>query len=92
MTRTSSPIRPQPRVTALFGGSAVLFHRLIDTIRAEDFEIAYRSSNPWKFMGNGFTEYEMTEGNDLSWYVEAAEKAPGRSRTSASSWHWHSAS
>jgi hypothetical protein len=25
-------------------------------------------------MGNGFTEYEMTEGNDLSFYVEVADK------------------
>lgn len=69
--------RVDGRVTALFGGSAVLFHRLIENIRAEDFEISYNSPNPWKFMGNGFTEYEMTEGNDLSWYVEAAEQAPG---------------
>jgi cation diffusion facilitator CzcD-associated flavoprotein CzcO len=65
------------RVTALFGGSAVLFHRLISEIRGEDFDVTYNSPNPWKFMGNGFTEYEMGD-NDLSWYVEAAEKAPAR--------------
>ena len=65
------------RVTALFGGSAILFHRMISEIRAEDFEITYNSPNPWKFMGNGFTEYELGD-NDLSWYVEVAEKAPVR--------------
>ena len=58
------------RVTALFGGSAILFQRMISEIRAEDFEIEYRSPNPFRFMGNGFTEYEMDEKNDLSFYVE----------------------
>lgn len=67
--------RVDGRVTALFGGTAVLFHRMISEIRGEDFEITYNSPNPWKFMGNGFTEYEMGD-NDLSWYVEVADKAP----------------
>ncbi|EAU37569.1 conserved hypothetical protein [Aspergillus terreus NIH2624] len=58
------------RVTALFGGSAVLFHRLISEIRGEDFEIEYNSPNSFRFLGNGFTEWEMDEKNDLSWYVE----------------------
>ncbi|KAJ9608745.1 hypothetical protein H2200_006516 [Cladophialophora chaetospira] len=66
--------RVDGRVTALFGGSAPLFHRIISEIRAEDFEIQYRSPNPWKFMGNGFMEYEMDEQSDLSWYVELPEK------------------
>lgn len=58
------------RVTALFGGSAVLFHRMIHEIRAEDFEISYRSGNKFRFMGNGFTEWEMKPESDLAWYVE----------------------
>ena len=58
------------RVTALFGGSAVLFHRMIHQIRAEDFEIAYRSGNKFRFMGNGFTAWEMKPDSDLAWYVE----------------------
>lgn len=61
------------RVTALFGGSAHLFHRLLSDIRGEDFEIEYNSPNEFKFMGNGFTEYEMQEDSDLAWYVEVAE-------------------
>jgi hypothetical protein len=68
--------RVDGRVTALFGGSAILFQRMISEIRPEDFEIEYNSSNPFRFMGNGFTEYEMEEDNDLSFYVEAAEKGP----------------
>ncbi|KAF6800227.1 cyclohexanone 1,2-monooxygenase [Colletotrichum sojae] len=65
--------RVDGRVTALFGGSAHLFNRLLSNIRAEDFNICYRTSNPFRFMGNGFTEWEMDPKSDLSWYVEKAE-------------------
>ncbi len=58
------------RVTALFGGSAVLYKRLIEQIRAEDFEIEYWSSNPFSFLGNGFTAEEFDGESDLSWYIE----------------------
>ena len=62
--------RVDGRVTATFAGSAILYHQLVSEIRPEDFEIRYRSVNRWRFLGNGFTEYELTEGNDLSFYVE----------------------
>ncbi len=58
------------RVTATFGGSALLYRRLISNLRPEDFDIEYRSANRYRFMGNGFTEYELDKGNDLAWYVE----------------------
>lgn len=61
------------RVTALFGGSAHLFNRMLGDIRAEDFDIEYNTANPFIFMGNGFTEFEMDPESDLSWYVEQAE-------------------
>lgn len=70
--------RVDGRVTALFGGSAHLFNRLLGDIRGEDFNIIYNSANQFRFMGNGFTEYEMDEKSDLSWYVEVAEEAQGR--------------
>ncbi|CAK7222664.1 hypothetical protein SBRCBS47491_004936 [Sporothrix bragantina] len=62
------------RVTALFGGSAQLFNKLITDIRAEDFDFTYNTANPFRFMGNGFTAFEMEEDSDLAWYVEKAEK------------------
>ncbi|OAG39283.1 hypothetical protein AYO21_06487 [Fonsecaea monophora] len=62
--------RVDGRVTATFPGSALLFKRLISDLRAEDFDIKYRSPNRFKFMGNGFTEYELDDNNDLAWYVE----------------------
>lgn len=58
------------RVTAGFGGSAMLFRRLIQEIRPEDFEIEYRNSNRWSFLGNGFTEYELDPANDLASYLK----------------------
>ncbi|KAL3481418.1 hypothetical protein BJX99DRAFT_243737 [Aspergillus californicus] len=61
------------RVTALFGGSALLFNRLISELRPEDFEIEYRSANSFRFLGNGFLEYELAPENDLAWYVELPE-------------------
>lgn len=70
--------RVDGRVTALFGGSAHLFQRFLGNIRAEDFEIGYNTTNPYRFMGNGFTEFEMAEGSDLSWYVEVAEELGGK--------------
>ncbi|KAJ3455830.1 hypothetical protein MRS44_017312 [Fusarium solani] len=61
------------RVTSLFGGSAHLFNRLLQDIRAEDFDITYNTVNSFRFMGNGFTAFEMDPESDLSWYVEKAE-------------------
>ncbi|KAL1599346.1 hypothetical protein SLS59_006363 [Nothophoma quercina] len=70
--------RVDGRVTALFGGSAQLFNKLITDIRGEDFDITYRTANPWRFMGNGFTEFETKDDTDLSWYVEISEEAQGK--------------
>ncbi|KAF7197412.1 FAD-binding monooxygenase moxY [Pseudocercospora fuligena] len=68
--------RVDGRVTALFGGSAVLFHRLMQEIRMEDYEVVYNSGNPFRFMGNGFLEWEMRPDSDLSWYVEVVDREP----------------
>ncbi|ETN43153.1 uncharacterized protein HMPREF1541_02311 [Cyphellophora europaea CBS 101466] len=57
------------RVTATFAGSALLFQKMIENPRPEDFEIRYRSRNRFRFMGNGFTDYELDDDADLSWYV-----------------------
>ncbi|PNH48275.1 hypothetical protein VD0004_g180 [Verticillium dahliae] len=65
--------RVDGRVTALFGGSAHLFNRMLGDIRGEDFDVTYNTANPFRFMGNGFTEWEMDPKSDLSWYVEKAE-------------------
>ncbi|KAG7126121.1 hypothetical protein HYQ44_001161 [Verticillium longisporum] len=57
------------------GGNAGahLFNRMLGDIRGEDFDVTYNTANPFRFMGNGFTEWEMDPKSDLSWYVEKAE-------------------
>ena len=57
-------------MTATWPGSALLYKKMIDDIRPEDFEIEYRSGNRFQFMGNGFTEYETRDDVDLAWYIE----------------------
>ncbi|KAL9943609.1 hypothetical protein D7B24_004899 [Verticillium nonalfalfae] len=74
--------RVDGRVTALFGGSAHLFNRMLGDIRGEDFDVTYNTANPFRFMGNGFTEWEMDPKSDLSWYVEKAEVPYEESSTS----------
>jgi len=61
--------RVDGRVTATFAGSAILFNKLVERIRPEDFEIRYAGRNRFAFMGNGFTPYELQEGADLAYYV-----------------------
>ena len=48
----------------------MLYHDMIKQIRPEDFEIRYHSRNRFRFMGNGFTQYELEDDVDLAWYVE----------------------
>jgi hypothetical protein len=68
--------RVDGRVTALFGGSAILFKRLMSELRMEDYDVVYRSNNPFRFIGNGFMEWETRPDSDLAWYVEVATKTP----------------
>lgn len=62
--------RVDGRVTATFAGSALMFRKLISELRMGDFDVRYHGSNRFKFMGNGFLQYELQSGNDLAWYVE----------------------
>ncbi|KAK5400860.1 hypothetical protein LTR06_011171 [Exophiala xenobiotica] len=64
------------KVTALFAGSAVVFNHMMKDIRSEHYDIVYNSKNPFRFLGNGFTEWEMKDDADLSWYVELADPEP----------------
>ncbi|OAG43077.1 hypothetical protein AYO21_02696 [Fonsecaea monophora] len=59
------------RVTATFAGSALVFKRLIQDLRPEDFEIVTRDKNRFRFLGNGFLEYELQSGNDLACFLKS---------------------
>ncbi|KAK5109671.1 hypothetical protein LTR62_006793 [Meristemomyces frigidus] len=57
------------KVTAVWAGSAIGFHDMIERIRPEDFEIRYRSKNRFRFMGNGRTKMEYDPKADLAFYL-----------------------
>ncbi|KAF7554068.1 hypothetical protein G7Z17_g3173 [Cylindrodendrum hubeiense] len=57
------------RVTAVWPGSSIHFMEMVETPRWEDFEIQYVHSNPFRFMGNGFSQRE-TNGADLTYYLD----------------------
>ncbi|TKA77630.1 hypothetical protein B0A49_04194, partial [Cryomyces minteri] len=61
-------------ITAIYPGSMNHFKAMLETIRPEDFEIAYRSRNPFKFFGNGLTALDLQEGADLAWYLDKTMK------------------
>lgn len=58
------------KLTIMHRGSALLFRKLVEQLRPEDFEVEYRNKNRWTFLGNGFTRYELNPNNDLGWYIE----------------------
>lgn len=69
-------------MTATWPGSALLYKKMVERIRAEDWEIEYSESEDMEdgrggggrfgFMGNGFLEFEEREGDevDFAWYIE----------------------
>lgn len=44
------------KVTAVWAGSVIAYHDMIEKLRPEDFDIVYRSKNRFRFMGNGRTK------------------------------------
>lgn len=46
------------------------FLELLEDIRGEDFKIEYRSTNKFRFLGNGFTKRDIN-GEDLGYYLNA---------------------
>ncbi|KAF9883658.1 hypothetical protein FE257_003092 [Aspergillus nanangensis] len=59
-------------VTAIYPGSRLHFFELMKNVRWEDFELQYRSGNRYQFMGNGYTECEMSIDGDPVWYFDDA--------------------
>lgn len=42
---------------------------LLEDIRGEDFDITYRSTNEFRFLGNGFTRRDVN-GDSLAYYLK----------------------
>jgi len=57
-------------ITAIYPGSMMHFKSMLEKIRPEDFEIKYRSANPFNFYGCGLTALDMSSDQpDLSSYL-----------------------
>ncbi|RAH48748.1 flavin-containing monooxygenase [Aspergillus brunneoviolaceus CBS 621.78] len=52
------------KVTAMYPGKAISY------IRGEDFDIKYRTSDPFAYLGNGELEWERAEDADLAFYLK----------------------
>jgi hypothetical protein len=52
-------------------GSSCINHdtEMLEKIRGEDFDIAYNSSNKFRYLGNGFT-LKDANGEDLAFYLK----------------------
>lgn len=62
-------------ITAIYPGSMMHFKSMLEKIRPEDFNIKYRSANPFKFYGCGLTELDLSSDQpDLSYYLEDTMK------------------
>jgi len=57
--------RVDGKVTAVWAGSVIGYKEMIDQIRAEDFDIRYRTKNRFRFMGNGRTKREYVHLHHL---------------------------
>ena len=58
-------------ISAIYPGSMMHFKSMLEKIRPEDFDITYRTANPFNFYGCGLTALDLSEANpDLSYYLE----------------------
>ncbi|KPI40796.1 putative sterigmatocystin biosynthesis monooxygenase stcW [Cyphellophora attinorum] len=57
-------------VTAIYPGSRLHFFELLKNVRYEDFDISYRTGNTYQFMGNGYTDCEISPDGDPVWYFD----------------------
>lgn len=57
-------------VTAIYPGSRLHYFEMLKNVRYEDYEITYRSKNRFQFMGNGYTQTELSVDGDPVWYFD----------------------
>lgn len=62
--------KKQGPVTAIYPGSRLHFFEVLKNVRWEDFELDYRTENRFQFMGNGYTEGEISPDGDPVWYFD----------------------
>ena len=64
------------RISALWPGSTLHYIEAIQAPRYEDWQWDYQpGSNPWSFLGNGFSSAEG-RGGELGWYISSWDGSP----------------
>lgn len=53
----------------MYAGNTLHYKEVIESFRAEDFRVAYNTSNRFRFMGNGFTLRDE-RGEGLAYYLK----------------------
>lgn len=62
----------QPAKVSLWPGSGLHYLEAISNPRADDFDVRYKG-NRWDWLGNGFSQVEMDEECDLSYYIRETD-------------------
>ncbi|GAB1310989.1 Sterigmatocystin biosynthesis monooxygenase stcW [Madurella fahalii] len=59
-------------VTALHPGSRIHFFHMLEKFRGEDWDYVYEGGrrNRFAYLGNGFSQKELTRGFDSTWYLD----------------------
>ncbi|KAG0649281.1 sterigmatocystin biosynthesis monooxygenase stcW [Hyphodiscus hymeniophilus] len=57
-------------VTAIYPGSRLHYFEMLKNVRYEDYDITYRTKNRFQFMGNGYTQCELSVDGDPVWYFD----------------------
>jgi hypothetical protein len=62
--------RKEGPVTAIWAGSRLHYYETLREVRWEDYELEYWTKNRFQYLGNGYTERELEEGGDVTWYFD----------------------
>ena len=57
-----------PAKASLWPGSGLHYVEAISSLRGDDFDVRYRG-NRWNWLGNGFSQVEVDQECDLSYYI-----------------------
>ncbi|KAK8018789.1 FAD-binding monooxygenase moxY [Apiospora marii] len=62
----------QPAKVSLWPGSGLHYLEAISSLRSDDYDVRYKG-NRWDWLGNGFSQVEMDEECDLSYYIREVD-------------------
>ncbi|KAK8045564.1 hypothetical protein PG993_005588 [Apiospora rasikravindrae] len=62
----------QPTKVSLWPGSGLHYLETIASLRGDDFDVRYKG-NRWEWLGNGFSQVELDEECDLSYYIRTED-------------------